>query len=259
MGEVAVRYKQVSRRMGELILCRPPVNALTTEMVRQLAAIFDDLANDQTLSVLLVTSDQPHFCAGADLKERATIPENAISEVVGSIRKCFTQLDQLPQVTIAGLNGKALGGGLELALACDLRIMAADAAVGLSEVSLGIIPGAGGTQRLPRLVGEQQANEMIFTAHQIDADAALNMGLVNRVVAAAELGAEVRKWGELVASRAPLALRAAKAALRAARDLPMAAGLDREGAIYETLIPTADRLEAIDAFQAKRPPEWAGR
>lgn len=259
MSPVQVRYQQISERIGELILCRPPVNALTTEMVRQLTDIFDDLANDQSLAVLLVTSDQPHFCAGADLKERATIPEHAISEVVGSIRKCFGQLDQLPQITIAGLNGKALGGGLEFALACDLRIMAADAAVGLSEVSLGIIPGAGGTQRLPRLVGEQQAHELIFTARQIDAETALNMGLVKRVVAPDALYNEVRKLGELVASNAPLALRAAKAAIRAARDLPMDAGLDREGAIYDTLIPTADRLEAIDAFQAKRPPKWVGR
>jgi enoyl-CoA hydratase/carnithine racemase len=259
MGVVTVRYRQLSERIGELVLSRPPVNALTIEMVHELSRICDDLADNLSSTVLLVTSDQPHFCAGADLKERATIPEHEIGAVVGRIRDCFAQLDQLPQITIAGLNGKALGGGLELALACDLRIMATDAVVGLAEVGLGIMPGAGGTQRLPRLVGDLHAKDLILTGRQVDASSALAMGLVNQVVAADQLGAKVSRLGELVARNAPLALRAAKQAIHAARDLPMEAGLEREAAAYATLIPTADRLEGIAAFQAKRPPKWAGR
>jgi len=248
-----------SERIVTLTLDNPPVNALTIDMVQELTRIFNDLADDQSLSVLLVTSDQPHFCAGADLKERATIPEHEIGAVVGRTRKCFERLDQLPQITIAGLNGKALGGGLELALACDMRIMADNALVGLAEVGLGIIPGAGGTQRLPRLIGEMLAKDLIYTGRQIDAATALAIGLVNRVVAAEQLGDEVLRIGEQVARNAPLALRAAKQALHAARDLPLNAGLEREGTVYETVIPTADRLEGIAAFQAKRPPKWEGR
>ncbi|MFB0515689.1 MAG: enoyl-CoA hydratase/isomerase family protein, partial [Candidatus Neomarinimicrobiota bacterium] len=155
MADTSWQYLHLEREgwIATLTLSRPPVNALSQDMVRELAEAAKVLAADDGVSVVLIRSDQRHFCAGADLKERSTIPDDQVSAVVGAIRDCFDDLARLPQPTIAAVHGSALGGGVELALACDLRIMADDVRFGFSEVSLGIIPGAGGTQRLPRLIG----------------------------------------------------------------------------------------------------------
>ncbi len=248
-----------SERIATITLDNPPVNALSQALVADMAALTKELAGDDDLSVVIFRSKLEHFCAGADLKERARTPENAIAAVVGNISSTFQAIAELPQPVIASVNGSALGGGAELALACDFRFMTPNTRFGLAEVSLGIIPGAGGTVRLPRLVGASVAKDLIFNARIIDGEACHRLGLADRMVPTAELDESVRDYAEQLARQAPLALRAAKRAIHAARDLPLIAGLEHEGSIYKTLIPTADRLEGIAAFQAKRRPKWEGR
>lgn len=174
------------------------------------------------------------------------------------IRTTFDAVARLPFPTIAAVNGVAVGGGLELALACDLRILASHATVGLTEVGVGIMPGAGGTQRLPRLVGIARAKEMIFTARRLDADEALRIGLANRVVPAQELMTAARDLARRIAEQAPIAVRQSKHAIDAGLDCDLAAGLDIEAAAHARLLPTKDRLEGLAAFAEKRQPVYRG-
>jgi enoyl-CoA hydratase/carnithine racemase len=171
----------------------------------------------------------------------------------------FTAIDRLDRPVVAAINGVAFGGGLELALACDLRVMASDARVGLTETALGIIPGAGGTQRLPRLVGEARAKQMILLAERIDAHEALRIGLVHRVAAPGESAlACALALAAPFRTAAPIALAAALEALDAAHDLPLGAGLAHERACYERTLVSSDRVEALAAFAEKRPPRFTG-
>ncbi len=244
--------------VATLTLSRPPVNALSREMVRDLAAAAEALAADKSVSVVVIRSDQRHFCAGADLKERETIATSQVSMVVTAIRDCFDAVAHLPQPTVAAVHGSALGGGAELALACDLRIMAEDVRFGFSETSLGIIPGAGGTQRLPRLIGLSKAKELIFSARILDSAGCLELGLADRVVPRIDLHSAAESYAGELARNAPLALRAAKQAIIQGLKRPMEEGLKAEGEAYDSLIHTRDREEGIKAFLEKRPPEWEG-
>ncbi|UCH09988.1 MAG: enoyl-CoA hydratase/isomerase family protein [Fidelibacterota bacterium] len=245
--------------IATLTLSRPPVNALSQEMIGELNQAVEALAVDETVSVVVVRSDQPHFCVGADLKERQAVAPNQVASVVSAIRDCFQNLAELPQPTIAAVNGSALGGGAELALACDLRVMDDDVRFGLSETSLGIIPGAGGSQRLPRLIGLSQAKELIFSARTIEAEECLKLGLADRIVPAARLHDAADSFARELARNAPLALRAAKEAIRKGMDLPLAEALDVEARAYAKTIPTRDRVEGIKAFLEKRIPDWEGK
>jgi enoyl-CoA hydratase/carnithine racemase len=175
-----------------------------------------------------------------------------------AIRAAFDGLERLPQPVIAALNGVALGGGLELALACDLRVAVEGIELGLPEVGLGIIPGAGGTQRLPRLVGVGRAKELILTARRVGAAEALAMGLVAEVVARPRLGEAVEALAARLSRNAPVSLRQAKRAVDGGWNLPMAAALDLENQLYQACLPTADRREALAAFAEKRPPVFRG-
>lgn len=242
-----------------LTLSRPPVNAMSRQMVAELADAASELAADDSVSVVVVTSDQPHFSGGADLKERAAIPADEIGQVVAEIRAAIDAVAQLPQPTIASIYGSAVGGGAELALACDLRIMAENGQMGFKETSLGIIPGAGGTQRLARLIGPSRAMGLIASAEFMDASQCLGYGAVNMVVPNQMLREAAQAWAEALAKNAPLALRAAKRALREGLELPLSEGLAHEGKVYETLIGSQDREEGLAAFLDHRPPEWKGR
>ena len=244
--------------VATLTLSRPPVNALSREMVRELAAAAEALAADKSVSVVVIRSDQRHFCAGADLKERETIATSQVSMVVTAIRDYFDAVAHLPQPTIAAVHGSALGGGAELALACDLRIMADDVRFGFSETSLGIIPGAGGTERLPRLIGLSKAKELIFSARILDSGECLELGLAERVVPRTQLEKMARTYAEELACNAPLALRAAKQAIIQGLDRPLEEALKGEGKAYDSLIHTRDREEGIKAFLEQRSPEWRG-
>ena len=245
--------------IASMILSRPPVNALSRDMVSELTDAAGELARDDSVSVVVIRSGQRHFCAGADLKERKGMPTDQISVMVEAIRQCFDMIARLPQPTIAAVHGSAVGGGAELALACDLRFMAEDVRFGFSEVSLGIIPGGGGTQNLPRLIGLSKAKELIFTARHLDSRECLRMGLADRVVPPPQLDKSVQAFANEIARNAPLALRAAKQAIIEGYDLPMKEALRAERRAYDSLIRTKDREEGIQAFLKKRAPDWTGK
>lgn len=232
-------------------------NALSRQVVDSLKAAVEELAVDRKArAVVIHGGDAKAFCSGADLKERLGMPEPKVVEAVHLLRETFVALERLPMPTIAAIHGMALGGGCELALACDLRILADSAQIGLTEVGWAIIPGAGGTQRLPRYVGLAKAKELIFTAAKLSATEALELGLANQVVPAAELQARAYAIAETIAQQGPLAVRAAKRALNGGAALEH--GLALEWEAYQTIIPTADRLEGLAAFAEKRKPQYKG-
>jgi enoyl-CoA hydratase/carnithine racemase len=200
------------------------------------------------------------FCAGADLKERAGMSDEQVREQLGLYRSELSWLSEAPFVTVAAINGAALGGGLELALCCDLRVAAEGAVLGLPETGLGIIPAAGGTQRLPRLVGTAKAIELVLRQTRLSAREALDLGLVNRVTkAGSPVLDDTLSWLEPVTAGAPIAQRSALRALRQALALPLTQGLVLELEAYEACLSSEDRQEALAAFQEKRKPVFKGR
>jgi len=232
-------------------------NALSRDVVSALQAAADALAVDRQVRVVVLHGGESRsFCSGADLKERQGMDEPEVLATVHALREAVNSVAQLPVPVIAAIHGNAFGGGLELALACDIRIAADDAQMGLTEVAWGIIPGAGGCVRLPALVGPARAKELIFTARRLTAAEALNLGLVSRVVARSELLDECRRLAEQIAAQAPLAVRAAKRAIDAGPGL--AAGLAAEWREYQSIVPTRDRLEGLRAFAERRPPVYRG-
>jgi len=239
---------------------RPEVyNALNMPSLERLSSLADELNHDRETRVVIITgAGEKAFCSGADLKERRTLTEDQVRRYIFLIRETFTKIERIPMPVIAAINGLALGGGTELALACDLRIAAETAQMGLTETSLGIIPGAGGTQRLPRLIGKAKAKELIFTAKKITAREAENLGLVNRVVEKGNALQEAIALAEEIAQNAPLALAQAKLAIDRGTETDLMTGLVLETKAYETLIPTKDRLEGLQAFKEKRKPRYIG-
>ncbi|USK71941.1 enoyl-CoA hydratase [Peribacillus asahii] len=234
-------------------------NALSKTLLLELNEAIAELQNDSQLRAVIVTgAGEKAFCAGADLKERAGMEEAEVKETVKLIGSTITKLANFPVPVIAAINGAAFGGGLELALACDLRLASETAKMGLTETALGIIPGAGGTQRLPRIIGVAAAKELIYTARRIDAHTANSLGIVSRVVAQGELIEEAKKLAQEIAENAPLSLRAAKAAINEGLDVSLEAGLAIEKIQYNTTIRSNDRLEGLAAFKEKRKPVFTG-
>jgi enoyl-CoA hydratase/carnithine racemase len=251
---------QREEQVGILTIERPEVhNCLNLETVQMLRQQVSQLSADRDVRVVIVTgAGDKAFCAGADLKERRTMSESQVRVFIRAIRDAFSELERLPQPVIAAINGAAFGGGTELALACDLRVMSETAQMGLTETSLGIIPGAGGTQRLPRLVGKGKAKELIFTARRITAREALAIGLVNRVVPAGQVLSAALALAKEIAMNAPIALEQAKYAIDYGMETDLATGLAIESSAYQVTIPTKDRLEGLAAFQEKRKPVYRG-
>jgi enoyl-CoA hydratase/carnithine racemase len=247
--------------VARVTLDRPEArNAMSRQLNLDLRARCAELAADPAVRVVVIAGagDQA-FSAGADLKERKGVPASETGPYVDAISGAIEAVAALPQPTIAQMNGVAFGGGMELALACDFRIAAAGFEMGLTEVMLGIMPGAGGTQRLARLIGPSRAKELILTGRRISAEVAAELGVVNRVVAAVALGATVDGLCAELLRAAPVSVRAAKEAIDRGVELPMAEGLELERACYERTLVTADRDEGLAAFAAKRPPVWSGR
>jgi len=244
-----------------ITLNRPEVhNAMNERMRQELTRCFGDLATSDEARVVVVTgAGDRAFSAGADIREFVE-PQVPVRFRESRKRVDFRQaMDRCPQPIIAAIRGYTLGGGLELALACDIRIAAEDAQLGLTEVNLAIIPGGGGTQRLPRLVGRGRALEMILTGARIDAREAWRIGLVERVVPAADVLAAARELARALAEKAPVALRYAKEAVVKGLELPLANGLRLENDLATLLRTTEDRVEGAKAFLEKRKPRFTGK
>jgi methylglutaconyl-CoA hydratase len=235
-------------------------NALDRATLAELGRLGRELGCDPAVGALVLTgSGDQAFCAGADLKERVGMSDDAVRAMLGLYRTELAWLSSSPFPVVAALNGAALGGGLELALACDLRVAAAHAVLGLPETSLGIIPAAGGTQRLPRLVGLAKAMELVLLGTRLTAVEALALGIVNRVTAAGESVLEdALAWLAPVLEGSPIAMRAALDALRASATLPLTEGLAAERHAYEACLVSEDRKEALAAFAEKRKPVFRG-
>jgi enoyl-CoA hydratase/carnithine racemase len=256
--------------VAEIMLDRPPVNAVNSELAHSLAVVCAELAAESTVrAVVLCGAPGPAFCAGADLKERAGMSDADIMRQRPAIRAMFGAVLALPQPAIAAVHGFALGGGCELALSCDLIVADETAVFGLPEVTVGLVPGGGGTQLALRRLGAGRAADLVLTGRKIAIDEAEHLGIVDRRVASGTTagggagdarGEAVRaaalKLAEHIASNSPVAVRAAKRALRNGWGTGMAAGLDIEDAAWRTAALSADRREGIAAFAEKRPPSW---
>lgn len=244
-----------------LTIQRPEVmNCLSFPTLRRLRALCHELAQDSAVRAVVITgAGDKAFCAGADLKERRTMPMDLVPRFVLNIRRTMDDFAQLPMPTLAAINGVAFGGGTELLLAADLRLAAPHAQLGLTETSLAIIPGAGGTQRLPRLIGRARAKDLILTARRVGAEEAERIGLVNRIAPAGGLLDAAMELARQIADNGPVAVRAAKAAMDQGCEQPLEQGLETEARCYERVLPTQDRLEALAAFAEKRKPRFQGR
>ncbi|HSU80496.1 MAG TPA: enoyl-CoA hydratase-related protein [Candidatus Angelobacter sp.] len=240
---------------------RPDVlNCFNYETLIDLSRILEDIHTNKEVRVVIFTgAGTKAFSAGADLKERRTLSEQDVRRNVKKIGEVFNQVALLPQPTIAAINGYAFGGGMELALACDFRISVRSAKMGLTETSMGIIPGAGGTQRLPRLIGEASAMKLILTAERLSADAALQYGILNEVVEEESLFTACETLVTALLKNGPIAIQQAKFAIKNGMNVDLATGLQIESKAYEITIPTTDRVEALNAFNEKRPPVFKGQ
>ncbi len=237
-------------------------NALSKKLLSNLKDQISLINADQnTIRCAVLMSKEPkYFCAGADLKERSTMNETQVELFVNDLRQTFQQFSELKVPTIASIDGPALGGGLELALSADLRIGTKNSLIGLTEVSLGIIPGAGGTQRLSRLIGIVKAKELIFTAEKINGDKAAELGIVNYVVESyEELEKKSLEVAEKIVKNAPLALQYAKKAINQGIGFDIKSGLEIERLCYGHIIKTEDRIEGMKAFLEKRQPAYKGK
>ncbi|MBT2662809.1 enoyl-CoA hydratase-related protein [Bacillus sp. ISL-45] len=236
------------------------LNAFNYDTLDELQKVIEKIRTNRDVRVVIFTgAGEKAFSVGADLKERRTLSDEDVKRNIYKIGEVFTMIDQLPQPTIAAINGFAFGGGMELALACDFRVAAAETQMGLTETSLAIIPGAGGTQRLPRLIGQAKALELILTARRLKAEKALDYGLVTAVVKKENLLDECMKFAEMMLANGPVALQQAKYAVKQGMNADLQTGLQIERKAYEVTIPTEDRLEALAAFSEKRKPDFKGK
>ncbi len=236
------------------------LNSFNKALLVALGAELERLANSTDVrAVVLTGGGGKAFSAGADLKERKTMPPEQVPAFVALIGATFQRVAEAVVPFVAAIDGYAFGGGLEIALACDIRVVGPGAKVGLTETRLAIIPGAGGTQRLPRLVGPGRAKELILTGRRVDAQEAFRIGLAE--VLAGEEGALSRAHtlANAISAGGPVAVAAAKAAIDGGLDRTLADGLVWERACYERTMPTKDRLEALAAFAEKRAPSFEGR
>lgn len=255
-----VTFQIVQEHIAVITLNRPEsANAISTTLLNELTNMIGAINQNKAIYCTIITGAKDKaFCAGADLKERQGMSDDDVIATVEYIGETITQIEQMEMPVIAALNGVAFGGGLELALACDLRIAAEQASVGLTETSLAITPGAGGTQRLARLVGLGQAKRMIFTAMRISAKEALRIGLVEQVVDKDDLFEVAIQLANQIISNGPIALKLAKISINKGFETDLTTGLSIEHLCYKQTIPTQDRLEGLQAFQEKRKPKYTG-
>lgn len=255
-----VLYEQRGN-LAIVTLHRPAgLNAFNYEMIAELGQITEAIRiHPEIRTVIFTGSGDRSFSVGADLKERKSLTDAQVKRNLYKIGEVFTAIENLPQPTIAMINGFAFGGGIELALSCDFRIAAPDAKMGLTETSLAIIPGAGGTQRLPRLIGESKALELILTAKRLTANEALTYGLLTKIAEQESLEETTIAFANTLLKNGPIALQQAKFAVKHGMNVDLQTGLSIERKAYEITIPTEDRIEALNAFAEKRPPQFEGK
>jgi enoyl-CoA hydratase/carnithine racemase len=261
MNEEKVLLTEEHDGIAMLTLNRPEVmNSFNFALLHALKEQIEALKFNKKIRVVIITgAGQKAFCAGADLKERTSYTELQVKKFIFTIRNLFTDIEYLNKPVIAALNGIALGGGTELALACDIRIASMNASMGLTETRLAIIPGAGGTQRLPRLINRGKAKELIFTGRRVDAQEALQIGLVNQVCKPESLLEDCFKMAAMICETGPIAAEQAKYAINYGLETDLHTGLGIESNAYWITIPTEDRLEGLTAFKEKRKPVYKGK
>lgn len=260
MGGVTIRWDDDAAGVAELVLDRPEaLNAISTDQARAIADATAALAaNPATRVVVLTSSAERAFCVGADLKERNALSDDELRRQRPVFRSAFGGVLDLPVPTVAAVHGYALGGGLELALSCDLIVVDETATLGLPETSVGLIPGGGGTQLLGRRIGWGRAADLIFTARHVDAAEAFRLGIADRLTAAGQARAAGLELAASIAANSPVGVRNAKRAMRHGLDISLPAGLEIEDAAWRATAFSGDRKEGIAAFNEKRPPEWPG-
>jgi enoyl-CoA hydratase/carnithine racemase len=234
--------------VGEITLSRPPVNALSGPVARELTGVVDEVRDDERVRAVVVWGGEKVFAAGADIKEMGELDSVQMQRHIAAFQDALTRLEQLPLISIAAITGYALGGGCELALACDLRVCAADAQLGQPEILLGVIPGAGGTQRLPRLIGAGRAKELIYSGRFVGAEEALRIGLVTEVVPREEVHARATEIARAYASGPTVALAAAKFAVQNGLEADLTSGLHIERQAFAALFATEDQRIGMRSF-----------
>lgn len=260
--DTLVKFEKISNEPIALVKLNRPsaMNALNKPLLEQLLTTLGTInENDEIYCTIITGSGERAFCAGADLKERRKMSEKEGLQAVRTIGQVVRQVEQMRYPVIAAINGVALGGGLELALGCDLRVAKKDAILGLTETSLAIIPGAGGTQRLSRLIGIGRAKQLIYTARQITGEEAQAYGIVEKLVSKKCVIDEAIKLAKAITTNGPIALQQAKRAINYGSEVDLETGLTIEQLCYEKTFYTKDRLEALNAFQEKRTPKFTGQ
>jgi len=261
MTETDVLETSIDEHVCTVTLDRPDaMNAMNDEMVDYLWHTFHSMRNDRDVrAVVLQGAGDRAFCAGADLKERQSMSREDTLQRIDDYRGCFGAIANLPKPVICAIDGFAFGGGLEMALACDIRVVDEGTKVGLTETSLGIIPGAGGTQRLPRVVGAAKAKEMIFSAAKISGDDAERIGLASYAVPEDQVREKAHLLAESMTSSAPVAVAQAKRAIDTGLQADIETGLEVESRAYAVTLSTEDRQEGLDAFEEGREPNFEGK
>jgi enoyl-CoA hydratase/carnithine racemase len=262
MGDQQSLLKESHNGVMVLTINRPDaLNCFDMPLLEDFGRTVAEIAFDRKVKVVVITGSpegKNAFSTGADLKERAGMSPDQVRLYIQTIRNLFTAVEELPKPVVAAVNGYAFGGGLELALACDIRLASVKAIVGLTETSLAVIPGAGGTQRLPRIVGLARAKEMIFRARRITAEEGLDIGLFLEVLEPDQLLPRALEIASEIAANGPVALAQAKYAINKGIEASLPVGLAIESNAYAVTIPTKDRTEGLTAFREKRKPVYTG-
>lgn len=251
---------EIENKVAVVTINRPPVNPLNTQIFKELSSIFDELDLDDEVNAVVITgSGEKAFVAGADITEMAGLDLAGVMKMNKVSRAVFAKIENASKPVIAAINGLALGGGLELALACDLRISSEKAKFAFPEVGLGIIPGGGGTQRLQKIVGQGIAKELLYFGDMFDASKALDLHIVNTVVPAEKVVSTAKEWAERLAQKPAVAVQMLKLAVNTGSNVDIESGLIIETTCFGNAFSSEDRKEGLQAFIQKRKPVFSGK